>query len=77
MLQSTPSNSTPCHHRLLAANANRSIIASSIAKPPFYLHNPRPPRQRLPSCLLIENVSAIKHCGLVQALSRRDISDQG
>jgi hypothetical protein len=64
MLQSTPSNPTHCHHRLLAANTNPSIIASSTAKTPFYLHNPQPSRQRLPSCLLIENVSAINSTGV-------------
>ena len=64
MPQPTSSNPTHYYHRLLAANANRSILASSTAKTPFYLHNPRPPRQRLPSCLLIENVSVINSTDL-------------
>jgi len=38
-------------------------LARFTTKTPFYLHNPRPPRQRLPSCLLIENVSAVKPYG--------------
>jgi len=38
-------------------------LAPFPTKNPLYLHNPRPPRQRLPSCLLIENVSAIEHYG--------------